>query len=199
MLPPPPLTDPDEQVSRIRFFTREFRQRPCSDERYLAPPPRQVGYPSSLCGQVCGVQCPLPCFRPTVLSPWRLPSLHRVPVSPGSPTSRGPMKALRLPARAFPVPYGFGSGLHMLPRLRVRRSAPGAAGGRLRTWALWSAGMPLSGSLHMGTHGISQVSWRSLPYLCPALRPRPDRQDLAICSPVDAAPGPNTPKAPART
>jgi hypothetical protein len=38
------------------------------------------------------------------------------------------MKALRLPARAFPVPYGFGSGLHMLPCLRARHGAPGAAG-----------------------------------------------------------------------
>jgi len=109
------------------------------------------------------------------------------------------MKTLRLPVRTFPVPYGFGSGLHMLPRLRVRRGAPGAAGGRVRAWAPWSAGMPLSGNLHMGTHGISQVSWRSVPHLCPALRPRPDRQDLALCGPVDAAPGPNTPKAPART
>ena len=104
MLPPPPLTDPDEQVSRIRFFTREFRQRPCSDERYLAPPPRQVGYPSSLCGQVCGVQCPLPCFRPTVLSPWRLPSLHRVPVSPGSPTSRGTDEGATTSCACIPGP-----------------------------------------------------------------------------------------------
>ena len=44
------------------------------------------------------------------------------------PTFSGTMKALRLPARAFPVPYGFGSGLHMLPRVRVRRGAPGAVG-----------------------------------------------------------------------
>jgi hypothetical protein len=56
---------------------------------------------------------------------------------------------------------------------------------------------PLSGGLHMGTHGISQVSWRSIPYLCPALRPRPDRQDLALGGSADAALGPNTPKAPA--
>jgi len=51
-------------------------------QRHSAPQPRQVGYPSSFCGQVCGVQCPLPCCRSTVLSPWRLPSLHRVPASP---------------------------------------------------------------------------------------------------------------------
>ncbi len=27
MLPAPPLTDPDERISRIRFFTRKFRLR----------------------------------------------------------------------------------------------------------------------------------------------------------------------------
>jgi hypothetical protein len=85
------------------------------------------------------------------------------------------MRALRLPARAFPVPYGFGSGLHMLLRVRDRRSAPGAAEDRVRAWGTWSAGLPRPGSSHVGTHGISQVSWRSIPYLCPALRPRPDR------------------------
>jgi hypothetical protein len=31
-LPPPPLTDPDVQVSRIRFFTREIRSQLCNDE-----------------------------------------------------------------------------------------------------------------------------------------------------------------------
>ncbi|HKM72972.1 MAG TPA: transposase [Stellaceae bacterium] len=32
----------------------------------------------------------------------------------------------------------------------------------------------------MGACGISQVSWRSIPCLCPAPRPRPSRQDLAL-------------------
>jgi len=44
--------------------------------------PRQIGYPLSVGGQVCGVQSPLPCVRSTVLSSWRLPSLRRVPASP---------------------------------------------------------------------------------------------------------------------
>ena len=101
-------------------------------------------------------------------------------LSAGSRRARFPdltntMRALRLPARAFPVPYGFGSRLHMLPRVRDRRSAPGVAEDRVRAWALWSAGLPRSGNLHVDTHGISQVSWRSILYLCPALRPRPDR------------------------
>jgi hypothetical protein len=57
---------------------------------------------------------------------------------------------------------------------------------------------PLSGGLHVGTHGISQVSWRPIPHLCPVLRPRPDQQVLALIGPADAAPGTNTPKAPAK-
>ena len=44
--------------------------------------PRQIGYPLSVRGQVCGVQCPLPCVRSTVLFSWRPPSLRRVPASP---------------------------------------------------------------------------------------------------------------------
>ena len=44
--------------------------------------PRQVGYPLSVRGQVCGVQCPLPCVRSTVLYSWHPPSLCRVPASP---------------------------------------------------------------------------------------------------------------------
>jgi len=67
--------------------------------------PRQIGYPLSVRGQVCGVQCPLPCVRSTVLIPWRPPSLARVPVSPvprgqryyeGATTSRP-----RIPGRLF--------------------------------------------------------------------------------------------------
>ena len=81
-----------------------------------------------------------------------------------------------------------------LLHLRVRQGAPGAAEGRFRARGAWSAGLPRSGYLHVGTRWISQVSWRSIPYLCPVLRPRPDRQDLATFGPVDAAPGPNTPK-----
>ena len=44
--------------------------------------PRQIGYPLSVCRQVCGVQGPLPCVRSTVLYSWRPPSLCRVPASP---------------------------------------------------------------------------------------------------------------------
>src|SRR4051794_39330400 len=114
------------------------------------------------------------------------------------PDFSGTTKALRLPVCVYPVPYGFGSRLHVLLRVRVRHGAPAAAKVRSRARGLWSAGLPLSGGLHGGTHGISQVSWRSIPHLCPDLRPRPDQQDLALIGPADAAPGTNTPKAPAK-
>ena len=58
------------------------------------------------------------------------------------PVLLGTMRALRLPARANPFPYVFGRGLHMLPCLRARRGAPGAAGDHIQAWALWSAGCP---------------------------------------------------------
>jgi hypothetical protein len=112
------------------------------------------------------------------------------------PDFPGTMKALRLPVRAYPVPYGFGSRLHALLRVRFamalpkrRRSAVGPGE--------FGQPVPLSGDLPLGTHGISQVPWRSIPYLCLVPRPRPNRQDLALCGPVDAAPGNVTPKAPA--
>jgi hypothetical protein len=165
-------------------------------QRFSAPPPRQVGYPLSFGGQVRRVQCPLPCFRSTALSPWRLPSLHRVPVSPVPRFHRYYEGATTSCAR-IPGPLWI--------RLRAPRAPPcscsprrSRGGGRpLPGLESLVSRFPLSGNLHVGTHGISQVSWRSIPYLCPALRPRPDRQDLALCGPVDAAPGPNTPKAPA--
>ncbi len=43
---------------------------------------RQFGYPLSFRGQVRGAQGLLPCFPPTALVPWRLPSLARVLASP---------------------------------------------------------------------------------------------------------------------
>lgn len=47
--------------------------------------------------------------------------------------------------------------------------------------------------------GISQVPWRSIPCLCPALRPRPSRQNLALAVPTMLPPGLPTPKASACT
>ena len=42
----------------------------------------QCSYPLSFRGQVCEAQGLLPCFSPTALIPWRLPSLSRVPEGP---------------------------------------------------------------------------------------------------------------------
>jgi hypothetical protein len=43
--------------------------------------PRQIGYPLSFRGQVCGTQSSLPCFSSMDLIAWRPPSLRRVPLS----------------------------------------------------------------------------------------------------------------------
>jgi hypothetical protein len=116
------------------------------------------------------------------------------------PDLTGTMRALRLPARAFPVPYGFGSGLHMLPRVRDRRSAPGAAEDRVRAWGTWSAGPPRFRQFCTWAR-TGYLRFPGVPSHTSARLSDPGRigQDLAICGPTDAAPGPNTPKAPAWT
>src|SRR5215468_2786201 len=126
------------------------------------------------------------------------PSLRRVPASPvphypryyeGATTSRSRKPAplcFRLPAPHAP-----------LPSCSQRRSRRGRD--RIRAWALWSAGLPLSGHLHMGARGISQVPWRPILSLCPAPRPRPSRRALACSGRADTALGPPKPKASAGT
>jgi hypothetical protein len=80
------LTDPDVQNSRIRFFTGEFRSWWCNHHTIRDPSVKQGScqrsYPLSFRGQVCEAQGLLPCFPPTALVPWRLPSLSRVPEGP---------------------------------------------------------------------------------------------------------------------
>jgi hypothetical protein len=51
-------------------------------QRHSALGSCQRSYPLSFRGQVCGAQGLLPCFPPTALVPWRLPSLSRVPEGP---------------------------------------------------------------------------------------------------------------------
>ena len=211
-MPSPPLTVPDVQNSRIRFFTGELRSRRCRHtvRDSLVKECAQVECVTSRCHLAkSAIRCPsvdrFAGFRvPSRVSGQRFSPRDASLPSVGSrraqfPDIKSTMKALRLPVCAFLVPYGFGSRLHVLLRVRVRRSAPGAAEDRFRAWGSWSAGPPRSGDLHMGTHGISQVSWRSIPCLCPVPRPRPDRQNLALIGPVDAAPGTATPKAPAKS
>ena len=112
------------------------------------------------------------------------------------PAFTGNMKALRLPARAFPLPYDFGCGSHaLLPRSysprrsrRAGRSPPGLEHLISRRSAFRLVA-PVDAS------GISQVPWRSVPCLCPAPGPRSSRRDLACGGLVDAAPGFHKPKA----
>jgi hypothetical protein len=93
----------------------------------------------------------------------------------------GTMKALRLPARANLVPYGFGSRFHA--RLLCSYSPKRSWRARRRLVRPGTLDQPAFPTRHVtpvGACGISQVSWRSILYLCPAPRPRPSRQDLAL-------------------
>ena len=106
------------------------------------------------------------------------------------------MRALRLPAHAFPRPYWFGRETHALlhhscsPRRsrRTERSPPGLEHLVSRRSAFRLVA-PVDAS------GISQVPWRSVPCLCPAPGPRSSRRDLASGGLLDAAPGFHKPKA----
>ena len=112
----------------------------------------------------------------------------------------GTMKALRLPARANLVPYGFGS----RPHAPLLRSCSPKRSRRARRTLVrpGTLGQPAFHARHaapVGACGISQVSWRSIPFLCPAPRPRPSRQNLAFSGLADTAPGLPKPKASAGT
>jgi len=143
---------------------------------------------------------------PSRVSGQRFSTHGAFPPSVGSRRARfpvfiGTMKALRLPARANLVPYGFGCRPHA-PLLCscIARSAPNERGGG-------SSGLEhlvsrRSRARHVapvGACGISQVSWRPILCLCPAPRPRPSRQNLAFSGLADTAPGLPKPKASAGT
>jgi hypothetical protein len=101
------------------------------------------------------------------------------------------MKALRLPAPASPVAYGF--------RFRGPCAPPSSclAVALLEDWRSLPGQDPLfrrrsdpPAIPHMGLHGISQVPRRSIPRPCPAPRPRPNQRALATyrarqCRPRD--------------
>jgi hypothetical protein len=131
-------------------------------------------------------------------------SAHGAPLpSAGSrrarfPVLKGRIEALRLPARASPLPYLFGRGVHAL---LLRSCSPKRS---RRTWRKPSGleqfitrRSPVPAFAPVDASGISQVPWRSVPCLCPDPRPRPSRRDLATGGLVDAAPGLAKPKAPA--
>jgi hypothetical protein len=159
---------------------------------------RQIGYPLSFRGQVCGAQGLLPCFLATVLIPWRLPSLARVPVSPvprgqqydeGTTTSRS-----RIPGHLFVSLPGSPRSLHGSCSLS---SAPERTEAPLRARANCSAGCPLAGVLSLGRErdltGSQAIRPMPLPRSkTPAGPTTPHRDGV-----VDAAPALPTAKAPA--
>jgi len=97
------------------------------------------------------------------------------------PVFIGIMKALRLPARAHLLPYGFGRRPHAL--LLCSCSPKRSWQARRKLARPGTLGQPAFHARHaapVDASGISQVSWRSIPCLCPAPRPRPSRHDLAF-------------------
>jgi hypothetical protein len=115
-------------------------------------------------------------------------STHGAPLpSAGSRRARFPafpghMRALRLPARAAGSLILFGRRSHALLHLFVLAEALlGRRGGRSQAWNHCSAGVPILRRVApVDASGISQVPWRSVQCLCPAPRPRPSRQVLAM-------------------
>ena len=144
---------------------------------------RQFGYPLSFRGQVRGAQGLLPCFPPTALVPWRLPSLARVLASPvprghrydeGATTSRS-----RILGRLFVSrPRSTRSSSFVL----ASSALPGG-GGPIQAGTLVQPAVPLPARSHVDANGISQVPRRSIPCLCPGPRPRPDRRRLTMPAP----------------
>src|SRR5215212_3999317 len=165
-------------------------------ERPVAVRPRHVGYPSPCRGQVCGTQSSLPCFPSMGLSSWRLPFLPRVPASPvpraqryyeGATTSRARMpRSLWL---RFWAPHASPCFVLAvaLPRWRRTTIGPGVFG---------EPGSPVRHAASGPARDLSGfLAIRPTPLPCsktPAGPTRPRHRGL-----VDAAPGPNTPKAPA--
>jgi hypothetical protein len=88
--------------------------------------PRQIGYPLSFRGQVCGTQGSLPCFSSMGLDTRRPPSLERAPVSP-VPRLRRHYEAATTSRRACPPAYEFASGFRLGLAVRARFRAPTAA------------------------------------------------------------------------
>jgi len=92
------------------------------------------------------------------------------------------MKALRLPACACPVAYLFrypGSARPSALRARLG-GAPGWLEDPSGPGHLVSRPPSCRHTLTPDAGGISQVPRRSIPYLCPGPRPRPDRRSLTL-------------------
>jgi hypothetical protein len=97
--------------------------------------PRQIGYPLSFRGQVCGTQRSLPCFSSMALNAWWLPFLQRVLLSP-VPRPHRYYEATTTSRRACPSAYVFVSGFRMALDVRVRFRASDNLQGGCRTWSV---------------------------------------------------------------
>src|SRR3954462_300798 len=110
-----------------------------------------------------------------------LPFPRPGPAERGSPTLPVLWRRYDFPPAHPRSLIGFASGAHaVLPRFVSRRSAPEPPEGAARAGVRCSAGDPFPAAPHVDVSGISQVSWPSIPCLCPGLRPRPNRQPLAL-------------------
>ena len=85
--------------------------------------PRQIGYPLSFRGQVCGTQSSLPCFSSMGLYARQLPFLGRVPVSP-VPRLHRYYKAATTSRDARPLAYDFALGFRTCLAFRAHSLAP---------------------------------------------------------------------------
>ena len=120
-------------------------------------------------------------FPAMVLIAWRPPSLRRVPASP-VPRPLRYYEAATTSRRACPSAYVFASGFRPGSIVRVRCRAPGDVRAHRRARSFVHPALQGPGLFRTGDDGTSQVPWRPLPRLCPALRPRPNRSRLAMSS-----------------
>ena len=158
--------------------------------------PRQIGYPLSFRGQVCGTQSSLPCFSSMGLTARRLPSLRRVPVSP-VPRFRRYCEAATTSRSAYPSAYGFASGFRMSLAVRARLRAPDAAKSVIGPGALFDR-RSVSGCFMRTKAG--PLRFPGDPSHTFALLRDPGRTGIPGHSGFpDAAPGSNTAKASALT
>ena len=110
-----------------------------------------------------------------------LPFPRPGPAERGSPTLPVLWRRYDFPPAHPRSLIGFASGAHaVLPRFVSRRGAPEPPEGAAQAGVRCSAGDPFPAAPHVDVSGISQVSWQSIPCLCPGLRPRPNRQPLAL-------------------
>ena len=112
----------------------------------------------------------------------------------------GTMKALRLPAPAYPVPYGFGSRVHArLPVFVIAKALLANPEEARQAWNTCSAGVPCPACHTRGRVRdlTGFLTIHPMPLPCSKTPAEPARSRLGDL--VDAAPGPPRPKASAGT